>query len=326
MHGCFILRSILKENLGGQQKKMNFYNNLESFIFAYELGSFSKAAKRLNITQAAVSLHIKNLEIYLGETLFERNAKCILSTQAAKKLFTLVSEPFDKIRGVIDNFSKYTNSMSGEIHISCINEFAENLLINSIGVCLEHGIKLKVNYIPKDSMIIDDLQNNIIDFGITSVKYDNPNLEFIKLFDDELVFIGTERWEKYLDKTSESAFNKSLKSMRWLAYEDAMPFLKRYAELALDISPNSIEPALTFVDVMGLIRSVRNGYGVACLPKSYLLPYLEDNSVVQLHHPQTAPRYTLYLVYRAKSLLHKRMSFFKDIAVKSGPSPSQVVV
>ncbi|QLZ68291.1 LysR family transcriptional regulator [Legionella sp. PC1000] len=304
------------------EKKMNFYNNLESFIFAYELGSFSKAAKRLNITQAAVSLHIKNLEVYLGERLFERNAKCIIPTQTAKKLFTLISEPFDKIRGVIDNFSKYTNSMRGEIHISCINEFAENLLIKTIGVCLEHGIKLKVNYISNDSMIINDLQDNTIDFGITSVKYDNPNLEFIKLFDDELVFVGTERWEKYLDKTSEAAFNKSLKSMRWLVYEDAMPFIKRYAELALDISPNAIDPSLTFVDVMGLIRSVRNGYGVACLPKSYILPYLEDKSIAQLHYPQTAPRYTLYLVYRAKSLLHKRMNFFKDAATKTVPCTS----
>ncbi|CAM2961776.1 LysR family transcriptional regulator [Legionella steigerwaltii] len=296
---------------------MNFYNNLESFVFAYELGSFSKAAKKLNITQSAVSLHIKQLENYLGEGLFERGSQSIIPTHAAKRLFTLIAEPFDKIRGVLDNFSKYTNSMRGEIQISCINEFAENLLIKSIGLCLEHEIKLKINYIPKDLEIINELQNNTIDFGVTSLKYDHPNLEFIKLFDDELVFIGTARWAKHIDKSSELAFNKSLKSMRWIGYEDTMPFIKRYVELALDISPNSIEPSLTFTDVNGIIRSVINGYGVACLPKFYLLPYLENKSIVQLHHPEVSPQYTLYLVYRTKSMLHKRMSFFKNLVIKS---------
>lgn len=296
---------------------MKFYTNLESFIFAYETGSFAEAAKKLNITQAAVSIQIKNLEIYLGETLFKRNAKSILPTQAAKKLFTLISEPFDKIRGVVENFSKYTNSMSGEIFISCINEFAQNILMKSIGICLEHEIKLKVNYIPKDFDIIHALQNNTIDFGIISIKFENPNFKFIKLFDDELMFVGTERWEKYIDNTSASAFYQSLKSLRWVAYEDAMPFLKRYFELALDTSPNFIEPSLTFTDLNGMVRAAVNGYGVACLPKSYIVPYLENKSLVQLHTPQTPPRYVVYLIYRTKSMLHKRMNFFKDLVAQS---------
>lgn len=296
---------------------MKFYNNLESFIFAYQMGSFAKAAKQLNITQAAVSIHIKNLEIYLGETLFERNAKSIVPTQAAKKLFSLISEPFDKIRDVAENFSKYTNFMSGEIYISCVNEFAQNLIMKSIGVCLEHEIKLRINYIPRDSEIINELQNNTIDFGITSIKYDNPNFEFVKLFDDELVLVGTERWEKYIDKTTESSFNESLKHLRWLSYGNDKPFIQRYFELALNIAPNFIEPSLTFTDLNGLVQSVINGYGVACLPKSYLLPHLENKLIVQLYHTEPPPRYALYLVYRAKSLLHKRMKFFKDLAAQS---------
>lgn len=46
--------------------------NLESFIQVAELGSFTKAAKRLGYTQSTVSFQIRQLEEELGVPLFER--------------------------------------------------------------------------------------------------------------------------------------------------------------------------------------------------------------------------------------------------------------
>ncbi|STX50191.1 LysR family transcriptional regulator [Legionella busanensis] len=294
---------------------MKFYNNLESFLFAYELGSFSKAGKKLNITQAAVSTQIKNLEIYLGKTLFIREGKYIKPTFAAKKLAVLVSEPFYKLRGAIDSFSKYTNTREGIIKIGCINEFAQKILTPKIGICLEHEIKLRVNYINNNQEVIDALQDNLIDFGITSVKFDYPNLKFIKLFDDELIFVGTERWKNYLDQTNVASFVSSLHSLRWLAYNNDLPFIKKYIDSILD-TVQFIEPYLTFTDFNVLIDLVARGYGVACLPKTYVQSYIDNQSVIQMHFPKNPPRYTVYLVYKAGSLLNKRMKFFKELCDK----------
>ncbi|WP_419419928.1 LysR family transcriptional regulator [Legionella sp. D16C41] len=294
---------------------MKFYNNLESFLFAYELGSFSKAGKKLNITQAAVSTQIKNLEIYLGKPLFTREGKYVKPTFAAKKLAALISEPFYKLRGALDGFSKYTNTRQGIIKIGCINEFAQKILTPKIGVCLEHEIKLRVNYINNNQEVIDSLRDNLIDFGITSLKFDYPNLKFIKLFDDELVFVGTERWKNYLDPTSTATFINSLNSLRWLAYNNDMPFIKKYIDATFDTF-QFIEPYLTFTDFNVLIDLVAGGYGVACLPKSYVEPYLEKGTIIQMHFPKNPPRYTVYLVYKAGSLLNKRMKFFKELGDK----------
>lgn len=53
---------------------------LRSFLAVAEAGSFSAAARSVNLTQSAVSLHIKRLEERLGRRLFERTSRSVALT------------------------------------------------------------------------------------------------------------------------------------------------------------------------------------------------------------------------------------------------------
>ena len=53
---------------------------LRSFLAVAEAGSFSAAARTVNLTQSAVSLHIKRLEERLGRKLFERTSRSVKLT------------------------------------------------------------------------------------------------------------------------------------------------------------------------------------------------------------------------------------------------------
>lgn len=73
--------------------------SLESFILIAELGSFSKAAERLHITQPAISKRIANLENLLSTALFTRNHKEVQLThsghiflQHARKLIEAMND------------------------------------------------------------------------------------------------------------------------------------------------------------------------------------------------------------------------------------------
>ncbi|WP_275078650.1 LysR family transcriptional regulator, partial [Vibrio parahaemolyticus] len=48
-------------------------NALKAFEATARLRSFTKAAKELNVTRAAVSQQVKSLELQLDAILFERN-------------------------------------------------------------------------------------------------------------------------------------------------------------------------------------------------------------------------------------------------------------
>ena len=54
---------------------------LRSFLAVAEAGSFSAAAKTVNLTQSAVSLHIKRLEQRLGRRLFARTSRSVRLTE-----------------------------------------------------------------------------------------------------------------------------------------------------------------------------------------------------------------------------------------------------
>ena len=66
--------------------------NLESFIQVAELGSFTKAAKRLGYTQSTVSFQIRQLEGELGVPLFERIHHTVKLTAKGRSVQRLAHE------------------------------------------------------------------------------------------------------------------------------------------------------------------------------------------------------------------------------------------
>lgn len=67
-------------------------NALKAFEATARLRSFTKAAKELNVTRAAVSQQVKSLELQLNAILFERNGAQLLLTQAAQAYLPVVSQ------------------------------------------------------------------------------------------------------------------------------------------------------------------------------------------------------------------------------------------
>lgn len=67
-------------------------------------GTFARAAERLCLTPAAVSLRIRTLEAELGQSLFVRAGRRVVPTTAAARLAGRVSESLDGIIGALDEF------------------------------------------------------------------------------------------------------------------------------------------------------------------------------------------------------------------------------
>lgn len=81
-------------------------DQLQAFVQVVESGSFSAAAKRLNLTQPAVSLQVRELERRLGVRLIERVGRRALPSAAgtdllehAARIDTVVAEALDAVAG-----------------------------------------------------------------------------------------------------------------------------------------------------------------------------------------------------------------------------------
>lgn len=78
---------------------------LVEFEAVARLGSFTRAASELGVTQAAVSRQVRFLEEALGVRLFHRLHRSIALTSEGEALYIVVAESMQKIAGVFDRLS-----------------------------------------------------------------------------------------------------------------------------------------------------------------------------------------------------------------------------
>ena len=102
-------------------------NSLRTFETAARLGSFTKAARELNVTPAAVSHQIRGLEEYLGLTLFRRTTRRLVVTDKATAAAEMLREAFDRVGQSVELLR--SSGKSGTLSISVTPAFATRWLV-----------------------------------------------------------------------------------------------------------------------------------------------------------------------------------------------------
>ncbi|CAH2398935.1 LysR family transcriptional regulator [Mesorhizobium ventifaucium] len=66
---------------------------LRTFVTVFDEGGFSRAAARLNLTQSAVSGHLRRLEEQVGKPLLKRTTRSLEMTQDGERLLAYARAP-----------------------------------------------------------------------------------------------------------------------------------------------------------------------------------------------------------------------------------------
>lgn len=109
------------------QKALPPFKSLLAFDAAARLGSFSKAAEELSLTQSAVSQQLLKLEESVGQSLFFRNGKGVGLTAAGELLHETVRETLARLSAGLDRIEPYKSKES--LLIACPPDFAQGWLM-----------------------------------------------------------------------------------------------------------------------------------------------------------------------------------------------------
>src|ERR1039458_552333 len=93
---------------------------IKSFIAVAQTGSFKLAAQRNNITQPAVSQHIRILEQLFHCSLFERSSRKTILTPAGKVFFIYAQQMLDSYQNACNEIDKVNNQSIGSVSIASI--------------------------------------------------------------------------------------------------------------------------------------------------------------------------------------------------------------
>jgi LysR family glycine cleavage system transcriptional activator/LysR family transcriptional regulator of beta-lactamase len=73
---------------------------------AIRLGSFTRAADELNVTQTAISRLVREVELWLGHTLFERQANTLALSEAGRVFGPRLSDAFRELESAVASLQR----------------------------------------------------------------------------------------------------------------------------------------------------------------------------------------------------------------------------
>ncbi len=111
-------------------RKIPPLNSVRAFEAAARHLSFTKAADELNVTAAAISQQIRNLEDIVGVPLFRRLTRAVMLTDAGQTALPFLTEGFDQIAAGVEKMKDHENA--GVLTVSAAPSFAAKWLVQRL--------------------------------------------------------------------------------------------------------------------------------------------------------------------------------------------------
>jgi DNA-binding transcriptional LysR family regulator len=97
---------------------------IEYFVRVAELGSFTRAASLLNLSQPALTVQIRNLEEALGVRLFDRNTRTVSLTRMGRELVPALQRIVRDLDAVVAEARDLAAQRHGIVRLAALPSFA----------------------------------------------------------------------------------------------------------------------------------------------------------------------------------------------------------
>ncbi|CEI83652.1 LysR family transcriptional regulator [Oceanobacillus oncorhynchi subsp. incaldanensis] len=161
----------------------------EIIATVFELGSFTAAAEKLNMTQSAVSHAVAGLESEWDVSLFIRDRrKGITLTEVGQKVLPHIREVLKRMESIHQEIALATNLETGIIRIGTFASASSCLLPKLLAKFQKKHPKIEFKFYEGTyEEITEWLSSGVIDIGFVVKGEANPNFDFVPLIKDDMV-------------------------------------------------------------------------------------------------------------------------------------------
>lgn len=166
---------------------------LRAFLLLAETRSFTVAAKRMFVTQSAISHSIKALETTLDCSLFDRGGKKIALTSHGDLFLGRVKAAFGELEQGVDDLAALNRWGHGKLRIGATDTLCQYLLPAVLREFRESFPNCEIAITPGDSAeLIDQVVLGSVDLGL-GLRTDahDTSIHCMPLFTDQLAFVAS---------------------------------------------------------------------------------------------------------------------------------------
>jgi DNA-binding transcriptional LysR family regulator len=299
MMGCNFFVSILS---------MDSIQAIRLFIRVVDLGSFSKAAVDLGISQPTTTKQVARIEKQLGARLLYRSTHGVKPTEIGEiyyKKCLLILHHFDEATTTATNLQ---SEVRGVLRISSSVGFGTRVLTNFVIRFMEMHPSLLIDLILEDQLV------DLVEAGIDVAIRLGP------LADSTLGarFLGINPWvviasHEYLERKGVPSNPRNLAEHCALIYTTVQRDA-RWHFVGLDGSRVTVPVmgCLRSNSLTALLEAAKNGMGVAILPRYVADEALGQGLVKALLNGWSVPAQEIHAVYPSPSLVPAKVSYFVD--------------
>src|SRR5438034_4087325 len=113
---------------------------LEAFLDVARLGSFTRAARSLNMSQPALTVRIRHLEEALWVRLLDRTTRSVTLTQVGREFLPVVERVIGEITAVADNARELVGKRRGLVTVAALPSDRKSTRLNSSHTVISYAV------------------------------------------------------------------------------------------------------------------------------------------------------------------------------------------
>jgi len=287
---------------------------LRAFVCIVECGSISAGARRLSISQPALSRQLRTLEELCGTALLRRDTHRMSVTETGRRLLADATALLAHAEEADRRLREDHTTLSGHLRLFATVDLGQWVVTPLVSQFLQANPKVTAT-LALNNRPLQMIQEGC-DVGILPGKITDESVIARPAGTIALRLTASPSLVKSRPPVKELADLKSWPwvtvagSQFWSAKEITL-FGRDGVEQTLRISPVLISEGITSIR-----EAVRDGLGVALLPDWLIKDELDSGELVQVLPKWKAKDLPIHVVYAGQRVLPTRVSAFIDFAVR----------
>ncbi|HEU5458868.1 MAG TPA: LysR family transcriptional regulator [Pyrinomonadaceae bacterium] len=168
---------------------------LRAFVAIAESGTFTAGALRVHVTQAAISMQIRQLETEIGAKVFVRAPRHVILTEAGEQLLRRARHILREHDAALDEIAELAGAERGRLRIGSASAMVLTEQLPTILKELrkQHPAAEIAVTSGTSEVLVDQILAGEVDVAFVSLPVDERGIKTERLSDDQLVAIASPR-------------------------------------------------------------------------------------------------------------------------------------
>ncbi len=281
---------------------------------------FGRAAKRLNISQPALSAQIAQMEAFFGGPLFSRGSAGIGLTSDGQLVATRVQHILNEVAELESLATAGEKLLARRLRLGIIASVAPYLLPPLLGELATRypDLTCEIRESITDRLFCD-LASGEIDCALVALPVDDAGIETIALFEDRF-FLAVPAARA--DAIATPVPPEALRGERLILLEEGHCLRAQALEVcriagAREAGETAAGAALGATSLTTILRMVSGGLGATLIPQMAVPDEIRRGGIAVLPFTDPAPSRTIALAFRPSTARRRDFEAFADL-VRAG--------